>query len=79
MTKYKKENCQTLIRRVVTLSSKALTATITIAGTHAFEWSVNVTKSNGYNKTRSFAGRTSALEELSRLKRQFRELGDCVL
>ena len=75
---YNKQNCQSCIRRVVTLNSGLIPVKIIVAGKHAYSWSVTVIRL-GIEKSLSFPGRIEALKELQRLKTQYRLVGDCKL
>lgn len=75
---YNKQNCQSCIRRVVTLNSGLIPVKIIVAGKHAYSWSVTVIRL-GIEKSLSFSGRIEALKELQCLKTQYRLVGDCKL
>lgn len=75
---YNKQNCQSCIRRVITLNSGLIPVKIIVAGKHEYSWSVTVIRL-GIEKSLSFPGRVEALKELQRLKTQYRLVGDCKL
>lgn len=75
---YNKSNCQSCIRRVVTLDSGLIPVKIIVAGKHAYSWSITLIRL-GIKKSLSFPGRVEALKELQNLKTQYRLVGDCKL
>lgn len=75
---YNKQNCQSCIRRVVTLDSGLIPVKIIVAGKHAYSWSVMLIRL-GIEKSLLFSGRVEALKELQHLKTQYRLTGDCKL
>lgn len=69
---YHKEHCQSVIRQVHKLDK----IVIILTGQHAFKYSVTIKKNNS-NKSLVFANRTLAIKEISKLKKQYKQFGDC--
>lgn len=72
MKTYHKENCQSIVRQVHKLGK----IVVILAGQHAFSYSVTIKKSDS-NKTLILANRNLAIKEISELKKQYRQFGDC--
>lgn len=69
---FHKENCQSIVRQVHKLGK----IVVILAGQHAFSYSVTI-KKNDSNKTLILANRNLAIKEISELKKQYRQFGDC--
>lgn len=73
MKTYHKEKCQSVVRQVHKLNDKIV---IILVGQHAFKYTVTIKKQD-CNKSLTLVNRNLAIKEISRLKQQYKQFGDC--
>ena len=73
MKTFNKSNCQSVVRLTIKLNDKI---TIIMAGRYAFEYSVTIKRPESI-KSMTFKNRKDAMNEVTTLKKQYRQFGDC--
>lgn len=70
---YHKERYQSVVRQVHKINDKII---IILVGQYAFKYTVTIKKQD-CNKSLTLANRNLAIKEISMLKQQYKQFGDC--